>query len=79
MTQKNEKQIGKILPETPINKLLKKHPESVDVLMSYGLNCVNCSFSSFDTLKNGLKIHGLDHEIEMILRDLNRVISGKAS
>lgn len=71
--------MGKITAKTPIKRLLKDHPESVDVLMSYGLNCVNCSFSSFDTLKNGLKIHGLDHEIEMILRDLNRVISKKES
>lgn len=65
----------KITKEFPINKLLKEHPEVIDVLMSYGLNCVNCSFSHFDTLENGLKIHGLDHELEMILRDLNRVVN----
>ncbi|MEX0920024.1 MAG: DUF1858 domain-containing protein [Candidatus Pacearchaeota archaeon] len=69
-TEKTEK----ITSETPIKKLLDSHPEVVEVLMDYGLNCVNCSFSSMDTLENGLKIHGLDHEMEMILRDLNRVV-----
>jgi len=64
----------KITKDTRIKELLDNHPEVIEVLMDYGLNCVNCHFSSQDTLESGLKIHGLDHEIEMILRDLNSVI-----
>jgi len=64
-----------ITKSTPIKELLEKHPAVVEVLMGYGLNCVNCHFSMYDTLESGLKIHGLDHEIDMILRDLNEVVS----
>lgn len=67
----------KIEKNTPIKKMLDEHPEVIEVLMGYGLNCVNCHFSQFDTLESGLKMHGLDHELEMILRDLNKVVSGE--
>ena len=67
----------KISKETPIKKLISENPEVVEVLMDYGLNCVNCHFSNYDTLESGLKIHGLDHEIEMILRALNMVVEGE--
>lgn len=82
MEKEIEKETGKenteeIKKDIAINKLLDEYPESVEVLMGYGLNCVNCSFSDLDTLENGLKIHGLDHEMEMILRDLNRVACEK--
>ncbi len=69
-----KEKIEKITLDMPIKKLLDDYPVVVEVLIDYGLNCVNCSFSSMDTLGNGLKIHGLDHEQEMILRDLNRIV-----
>ncbi|MEM3092057.1 MAG: DUF1858 domain-containing protein [Candidatus Pacearchaeota archaeon] len=67
----------KITKKTKINKLIKEHPEVIEVLIGYGLNCVNCHFSNADTLENGLKIHGLDHEIDMVLRDINMVLKKK--
>ena len=63
-----------IKKETPIKELIEKHPETIEVLMGYGLNCINCQFSNCETLEEGLKIHGVDHEIDAILRDLNKVI-----
>ena len=63
----------KIKKDTPIKELIKNHPETIEVLQGYGLNCVNCHFSAYDTIESGLKIHGLDHELEMILKDLNEV------
>ncbi|MBU2503864.1 MAG: DUF1858 domain-containing protein, partial [Nanoarchaeota archaeon] len=60
----------KITKETPIKKILDEHPETIEVLLGYGLNCVNCRFSAYDTLESGLKIHGLEHELELILKDL---------
>ncbi|MBU1252398.1 MAG: DUF1858 domain-containing protein [Nanoarchaeota archaeon] len=64
-----------ILKSTPIKELIKNHPETIEVLLGYGLNCVNCRFSAYDTLESGLKIHGLEHELELILKDLNEVIN----
>ncbi len=56
--------------------IVDEYPEIAPVLMSYGLHCVGCAFSSFDTLENGIKIHGMDDEtFEMLLRDINATIS----
>ena len=56
----NETEI--ITKETPIKELIDKHPEVVEILMGYGLHCVNCHFSEFDTLEDGALMHGIDDE-----------------
>ena len=43
-------------------ELVEKYPNVIPVLMGYGLHCVGCNFSQFDTLENGAKIHGIDEE-----------------
>ena len=64
-----------ITKQTPIKGLIENHPETAEILMEYGLQCVNCHFSEFDTLEDGAKIHGLSKEdIKMIIKDVNKVI-----
>ncbi len=65
-----------ITKEILVSELLEKYPQTAPILMSYGLHCVGCVFSSFDTLENGIKIHRIDDEtFEMLLKDLNKAIS----
>ncbi len=65
----------KITGKTPIKHLIETHPEVIEILMAYGLQCINCHFSEFDTLEDGAKIHGLNGEdIKMIIKDSNKVI-----
>lgn len=72
-TENNQENISK---ETNLMKLVAEHPEVVPILTGYGLHCVGCAFSAFDTLENGAKIHGMDKEtFDMMLRDINAVIS----
>lgn len=59
-----------------ITDVLDKYPQVAPVLMGYGLHCVGCSFSSFDTLEGAIKIHGMDEEtFNMLLKDINTVAS----
>jgi hybrid cluster-associated redox disulfide protein len=68
----------KITDKTPINHLIEKHPEVIDILMAYGLHCVNCHFSEFDTIENGAMMHGMSkEEIKMMLKDVNKIIKKK--
>lgn len=61
-----------ITKETPIKLLIKEHPEAIEILMAYGLQCVNCHFSEFDTLADGAMLHGLsDKDIKDIIKDVN--------
>ncbi|MBU2616828.1 MAG: DUF1858 domain-containing protein, partial [Nanoarchaeota archaeon] len=54
----------KITKDMIIKDILDKHPEAAEVFMKYGLRCVGCPSAAHETLENGLKIHGMDHEIE---------------
>jgi len=64
-----------ITKQTPIKVLIENHPETAEILMAYGLQCINCHFSEFDTLEDGAKIHGLsDEDIKMIIKDVNKVL-----
>jgi len=66
----------KIDPDMRISELLEKYPELADVLVQeYGLHCVNCYISDFDTLREGASIHGIeDIFFEEMIEDLeNRI------
>jgi len=63
---------------TLINDLLEKNPDVAEILMAYGLHCVNCHFSEFDTIEDGAMVHGLnDEEIEFMIKDVNKIIGDK--
>lgn len=67
-----------ITKETLVKSLIEKHPEAEEILMSYGLHCVGCHFSEFDTLDDGAAMHGLsDEEIEGMIKDVNEVVGKK--
>lgn len=67
-----------ITDKTSINNLIESHPEAIEILMSYGLHCVNCHFSDMDTLEDGAMMHGMsDEEISLMIKDVNKVINTK--
>mgnify|MGYP001563286446 CR=1 FL=1 len=67
-----------ITKETLINDLLEKNPEVAEILMAYGLHCVNCHFSEFDTIEDGAMVHGMsDEDVELMIRDVNKVMKEK--
>ncbi len=45
-----------------IVELLEEIPESREILSKYGLHCVGCMASRFETLKEGCMAHGMDEE-----------------
>ncbi|MBS3086078.1 DUF1858 domain-containing protein [Candidatus Pacearchaeota archaeon] len=68
----------KITKQTPIKELIEAHPETQEILMSYGLHCVGCHFSEFDTLEDGAMLHGLsDEDIDLMVKDVNEVVGKK--
>jgi len=74
MKQKTE-QIGKVTKDTTIGDIVDKYPQVVETLMSYGVHCVGCHVSPFETLEMGFKGHGMgDSEVEEAVIRLNEVI-----
>ena len=64
-----------VTKEMLIMDVLNEYPEVTPVLMGYGLHCIGCRFSSYDTIEAGAKIHGLSDEvIDMMVGDINLII-----
>lgn len=52
-----------------IGELIKKKPESVEVLMSFGMGCVGCPSSQMESLEEAAMVHGL--ELSKLMDALN--------
>jgi len=63
----------KITKNTNLATLVAEYPELSQVLFEdYGLHCVGCFASAFDTLEAGAQIHGMsEKEINEMVKRLN--------
>ena len=70
-----QEQIQKITKETTIGEIVEKYPQAVETLMSFGVHCIGCHVSPFESLEMGFKGHGLDDAtIEEAVKKLNEII-----
>jgi len=67
-----------ITKDAKIADLVNNYPASAEVLTSFGLHCVGCFASAFDTIVEGAQIHGMiDEEVDEMLEELNRVLNNE--
>ncbi|MGV8151191.1 MAG: DUF1858 domain-containing protein [Candidatus Woesearchaeota archaeon] len=73
---KNEEQeSNKISKDMIIAEIVDKHPYLAEYIMDYGVHCVGCGVSSFETLEEGFTGHGIsEEEVDTIIDELNKVI-----
>ncbi|MFH1173847.1 MAG: DUF1858 domain-containing protein [archaeon] len=58
--------------------IAKKFPSVVPVLFEYGLHCIGCHLSPFETLEEGCKGHGMPDDVfEQLLKDINAIVTLK--
>lgn len=68
----------KITKETTLGEVVNSYPESAKVLMQYGLHCIGCHVSAFETIEQGSKAHGLsDEDIEKMVKEINEIAEQK--
>ena len=66
--------------DSTIGDVVQKYPEAVDTLMSFGVHCVGCSVSEYETLEEGFSGHGMsEEEITEAIQKLNEVVTQHAS
>jgi hybrid cluster-associated redox disulfide protein len=71
-----QKELVNVKKDANLADVVFKYPDVAEVLMDYGLHCVGCIASSFDTIEAGAKVHGLsDSEIDEMLERINEVIN----
>ncbi|MBU5592345.1 DUF1858 domain-containing protein [Clostridium sp. MSJ-4] len=58
-----------ISKDMTIGEIVRQYPETIEVLMSFGMGCVGCPASQMETLEEAAMVHGFD--VEELLNALN--------
>jgi len=67
---------GPVTKETPIGDIVRDFPIAVGALMEIGLHCFGCHSSSFETIGDGLRGHGMsEEEVDETIESLNKLIT----
>lgn len=57
---------------TILSEVVEQSPRTAELLSEYGLHCVNCFASTFDTLETGAQVHGISNdELEQLIDEIN--------
>jgi len=68
-----------ITAEMNIQQVIEKYPRISEVLVDYGLHCVGCAISQYESIEQGARAHGIDDEsMRNLMDEINLVISKKA-
>ncbi|MGG7165663.1 DUF1858 domain-containing protein [Clostridium ihumii] len=60
----------KITKDMKVGEIVKNYPESIEILMSFGMGCVGCPSAQAETLEDAANVHGLD--LNGLLEALNK-------
>lgn len=62
-----------------INDVVMRYPSAAEVMLSYGLHCVGCHVSQFETIRQGAAGHGQmdEEEVQMLVEEINESIARK--
>ena len=59
----------KITKDMTIGEVVRQNPESVTVLMGFGMGCVGCPSAQAETIEEAAMVHGLN--LEELMTALN--------
>ena len=58
-----------------ISEVVTKWPKTMEVMLKYGLHCVGCHLSPFETIEQGALVHGLtQEELDNMLKEMNELV-----
>ncbi len=58
-----------------ISDLLMGIPEAAEIMASFGLSCVSCGLNMYESLEDGVKLHGWKQkDLDDLLHELNEAI-----
>jgi len=56
-------------------EVLQRFPQTMPVFGKYGMHCIGCSMSAFETIEQGAQAHGID--VKKFVDDLNAAAGAK--
>lgn len=61
-----------ITKEMIIADVVQNYPDTMEVFFGYGIHCVGCMNSQFESIEQGAELHGFD--VDELVQDLNSVV-----
>ncbi len=79
-SQDTTKMTQEISKGMPISEILDSYPEKsellAEIMFDFGIHCVGCGASMFETLEEGVLGHGFtEKELNKLVKDLNEAIA----
>ncbi len=67
---------AKISKEMNLGEVAKTYPKAAEIMLAYGLHCLGCFANVFDTIDNGMKLHGYsDKDTDGMIEKINKEIN----
>lgn len=64
----------KITKKMGIMQIVEKKPKAAEIMMEYGLHCIGCMASQFESLEQGCQVHGIDDKkIDEMVEKINKL------
>lgn len=60
----------KITKDMTIGEIVRNYPETIEILMGFGMGCVGCPSAQAETLEEAAMVHGMD--IDALVEALNK-------
>jgi hybrid cluster-associated redox disulfide protein len=60
-----------ITQDMTIEEVIRRFPDTIGALENYGLRCMDCCVSSYESVREGALSHGVD--LDSLLEELNRI------
>ncbi len=64
-----------------ISEAVLRYPVTAEIMMSYGLHCVGCHVSGFESIREGAMGHGMmdEEDVDELIREMNKCIHEQES
>ena len=63
-----------ITKDMTFGEVIQKFPKTAQVMLKYGLHCIGCAVSNYESIEQGAAAHGLSEEdLEKMLKEMNEV------
>jgi len=72
-----KKPLGKIKKEKisknmAIGEIIEKYPETMEIMLGYGLHCIGCHVNAFESIEEGALGHGMDKKtFDRMMKEIN--------
>ncbi len=73
-----QKQDGPVRPDMTVGEIVQQFPDAVPIMLKFGLHCVGCHVSTWETLEQGAMGHGMPEDVFLkMLDEINSTLTTK--